>query len=204
MKVTVFSDYICPFCYIGIETLHRVQPEVPDFTLEWQGFQIHPEYPATGIPMAQRADQVGKERYAALWQKIETLAQEIDLAMQPPPLLTNSLLALEATEYAKDQGKREVFSAIIYQAYFQDEQNIGDIDVLLSLAERAELDTSALQTHLQERTYAPRLQAAQEEARTKGISGVPTFVIGPAQIVGAQSQEVLASMLTRAAERGLG
>ena len=206
MQVTVFSDYICPFCYIGMETLRRVQPEVPDFSLEWKGFQIHPEYPATGIPMTQRANQVGRERYTALWEQIGTPAKEINLDMEPPPLLTNSLLALEATEYAKDQGsdQRETFSTLVYRACFQEGQNIGDIDVLLSLAEQAGLDTDMLQTHLQERTYAPRLQAAPEEARGKGISGVPTFVIGPAQIVGAQSQEVLASMLTRAAERGLG
>ena len=96
MKITVFSDYICPFCYIGIETLRKVQPQVPPLTLEWKGFQIHPEYPAAGIPIEQRIAQYGQERYTVIWRNILTLAAGIGLEMHPPPVLTNSLMALEA------------------------------------------------------------------------------------------------------------
>jgi predicted DsbA family dithiol-disulfide isomerase len=64
MHITVFSDYICPFCYIGIETLRAVQAEVPPFTLEWKGFQIHPEYPATGLPMEHGSTTHGSPRMA--------------------------------------------------------------------------------------------------------------------------------------------
>ena len=137
MKIMVFSDYICPFCYIGIETLRKVQSQVPPFTLEWKGFQIHPEYPAAGIPMEQRIAQYGQGRYAAIWRNILALAEGIGLEMHPPAVLTNSLLALEATEYARDQGKEPAFSSAVYQAYFQNGQNIGDIDVILSQIGRA-------------------------------------------------------------------
>ncbi len=203
MKITVFSDYICPFCYIGIETLRKVQPEVPPFTLEWKGFQIHPEYPAAGIPIEQRIAQYGQGRYAAIWRNILSLAEGIGLEMNPPPVLTNSLIALEATEYARDQGKEKAFSSTVYQAYFQHGQNIGDIAVILSLAEQAGLDPAEVQDHLKAGTYSGRIQASQQEARTFGVSGVPTFIIGSAQIVGAQSPEVFVSMLKRVAERGL-
>jgi len=131
MKITVFSDYTCPFCYIGIETLRKVRSEVPPFNLEWKGFQIHPEYPATGIPIEQRITQYGQERYAAIWRNILSLAERVGLEMNPPPFLTNSLLALEATEYAKEKGKEEEFSRAVYRAYFQEGKNIGDLEVLL-------------------------------------------------------------------------
>jgi predicted DsbA family dithiol-disulfide isomerase len=203
MKITVFSDYICPFCYIGIETLRKVQPQVPPFTLEWKGFQIHPEYPATGIPAEQRIAQHGQQRYAAIWRNILSLAEGIGLQMNPPRVLTNSSLALEATEYAKEQGKEEVFSRAVYQAYFQQGQNIGDLDVVLSLAEQAGLNPYEIQDHLRAGTYSTHIQAAQQEAHRLGVSGVPTFIVGPAQIVGAQSPEVFVSMLKRVAERGL-
>jgi predicted DsbA family dithiol-disulfide isomerase len=203
MKITVFSDYICPFCFIGTETLRQVQPEAPPFTLEWKGFQIHPEYPAAGIPTEQRAAQFGKERYAALWQNIVSMAEGIGLAMKPPPVLTNSLMALEATEYAKDQGKAEEFSRTVYRAYFQDGQNIGDLNVILALAQEVGLDPVTVQEHLTAGTYAERLKAAHQEARSLGVSGVPTFIVGPAQIVGAQSPDVFVNMLKRVAERGL-
>src|SRR5258705_2252354 len=148
MKITVFSDYICPFCFIGTETLRKVQPQVPPFTLEWKAFQIHPEYPATGIPTEQRAAQFGKERYAAVWRNIISLAEGIELTMRPPTVLTNSLMALEATEYAKDQGKAEEFSCTVYRAYFQDGQNIGDLNVVLALAQEVGLDSAIVQEHL--------------------------------------------------------
>ena len=203
MRITVFSDYICPFCYIGIETLRKVQSQVPPFTLEWKGFQIHPEYPAAGIPIEQRIAQYGQGRYAAIWRNILALAEGIGLEMHPPSVLTNSLLALEATEYARDQGKEHVFSDAVYQAYFQSGQNIGDIDVILSLAEQTGLNPSEVQDHLKAGTYVARLQVAHEEARAFGVSGVPTFIAGSAQIIGAQSPEVFVSMLKRVAERGL-
>ena len=203
MKITVFSDYICPFCYIGTETLRRIQPEVPPFTLEWKGFQIHPEYPATGIPMERRVAQYGQERYAAIWRNILSLAESIELEMRPPQVLTNSLMALEATEYAKAQGKETAFSRAVYRAYFHDGENIGDPEVVLSLVEQTGLDPAEVQDHLKGGTYSARLEAFHQEARALGVSGVPTFVVGPAQIVGAQSPEVFVNMLKRVAERGL-
>jgi len=203
MEITVFSDYICPFCYIGVETLRRVQPEVPPFTLEWKGFQIHPEYPATGVPVEQRMAQFGRERYEAIWQNILSLAASIDLPMQRPSVLTNSLMALEVTEFAKEQEKEEAFSSGVYKAYFQEGRNIGDLEVILSIATEAGLDPGAVQAHLQQRTYAPHLEMARRAAHAHGVSGVPTFIVGPAQIVGAQAPDVFIKMLTRAAERGL-
>ena len=49
LKIVMFSDYICPFCYVGFETMRRLKREF-DFQLEWRGFQIHPDWPAEGIP----------------------------------------------------------------------------------------------------------------------------------------------------------
>ncbi len=203
MKITVFSDYICPFCYIGLETLRKVRSEVPPFTLEWKGFQIHPEYPATGVPMERRMAQYGKERYEALWRKIQALAADIDLDMRRPPLLTNSLPALEATEYAKEHGKDSEFWRAVYRAYFHEGKNIGDIDIVLTIATAVGLDGQKLREHLQAGTYLPRMRSFQQEAQTLGVSGVPTFIVGPAQIVGAQTPDVFVSVLRRVAERGL-
>jgi predicted DsbA family dithiol-disulfide isomerase len=203
MNITVFSDYICPFCFIGTETLKKVQPEVPPFTLAWKGFQIHPEYPAAGIPVEQRAAQFGKERYTAIWRNIIAMAEGIGLEMRQPSVLTNSLMALEATEYAKDEGKASEFSHAVYRAYFQDQQNIGDLEVVLDIARQVGLDPLLVQEHLQAGTYSERLKTAHQEARTLGVSGVPTFIVGPAQIVGAQSPDVFVHMLKRVAERGL-
>jgi predicted DsbA family dithiol-disulfide isomerase len=74
---------------------------------------------------------------------------------------------------------------------------------VLDIAQQIGLDPMFVQEHLQAGTYSERIKTAHEEARTLGVSGVPTFIIGPAQIVGAQSPDVFVNMLKRVAERGL-
>jgi predicted DsbA family dithiol-disulfide isomerase len=91
----------------------------------------------------------------------------------------------------------------MYQAYFQDGQNIGEVEVVLDVARQVGLDSAVVREHLQAGTYSERLKTAQQEAHALGVSGVPTFVVGPAQIVGAQSPDVFVNMLRRVAERGL-
>ena len=182
MKITVFSDYICPFCYIGVVTLKQIQPDVPPFTLEWKGFQIHPEYPAAGIPVEQRMAQIGRERYEMIWKNVSSLAETVGLTIRRPSVLTNSLMALETTEYAKEQGKGNLSHRQYTKPIFKKDENIGDLDVIRTLARENGLDSNAVATHLQERTYAPRLEAARQEARTRGVSGVPTFIIGPRRL----------------------
>jgi predicted DsbA family dithiol-disulfide isomerase len=123
--------------------------------------------------------------------------------MNAPPFLTNSLLALEVTEYAKEKGKEEEFSRAVYQAYFQEGKNIGDLGEILPLAQQAGLDSQEVQAHLKEGTYSARIESSHQEARSLGVSGVPTFVVGPAKIIGAQAPDVFVSMLKRVTERGL-
>ncbi len=52
LKITMFSDFICPFCFIGFETIRKLKSEF-GFELEWRGFQIHPEWPAEGMPASE-------------------------------------------------------------------------------------------------------------------------------------------------------
>ncbi|HEY2107741.1 MAG TPA: DsbA family protein, partial [Candidatus Binataceae bacterium] len=74
-KVVVFSDFICPFCYIGMHTLRRLQPEF-GFEVDWRGFQIHPEWPAEGVPAEHYYRAMGEQRRKGAWQMIESMAAE--------------------------------------------------------------------------------------------------------------------------------
>ena len=70
-KVAVFSDFVCPFCYIGLHTLNQLKSEF-DFEVQWRGFQIHPEWPSEGMPVEQYYRAMGEERRKAGWQMIES------------------------------------------------------------------------------------------------------------------------------------
>src|ERR1700731_1372609 len=103
-KLVMFSDFICPFCYIGFETVRKLKPEF-GLEIDWHGFQIHPEWPADGMPVSDYRRGMDPEARRALWTNIQTMAEMTGFTMKPPEVLANSRLALEAAEFAKEYGK---------------------------------------------------------------------------------------------------
>jgi predicted DsbA family dithiol-disulfide isomerase len=199
LKLVMFSDFICPFCYIGFEVVRKLKPEF-DLEIDWRGFQIHPEWPAEGMPASEyRSMDEGTRR--AVWQRIESLANEAGFSMKPPALLMNSRLALEAAEFAKEAGAGEAFEERVYQAYFQEGQNIGDRGMLGDLASGVGLSREELSHALETNRYSMRLKNIALSANQRGVSGVPTFFVGQFPMVGAQSETVMRQLLTRAVER---
>jgi len=199
LKLTMFSDFICPFCYIGFEVVRKLKPEF-DLELDWRGFQIHPEWPAEGMPAAAYRSMDADTR-RMLWQRIESLASAAGFAMKPPELLMNSRLSLEAAEFAKEAGAGEAFEERAYRAYFQEGRNIGDAGVLADLASEAGLARAELTHALESHCYSLKLKNTALAANQRGVSGVPTFFVGQFPMVGAQSEEVMRQLLTRAVER---
>lgn len=199
LKITLFSDFICPFCYIGFHTLQKMKREF-DLDVDWRGFQIHPDWPATGIPAEKVYGEQGSESRKAAWQRISAMATDIGLAMRPPSVLTNSYNALAACEYAIASGKGEEFEERVYRAYFHEGSNIGDIEVLKALASELGLDAA----QIAEAARSPKIQLKLKNnalvAHQHGVSGVPTFFIGNYPLVGAQSEDAMRKILTRATE----
>src|SRR6267154_1490057 len=141
LKIVMFSDYICPFCYIGFETVRRLKPEF-NFDLEWRGFQIHPDWPAEGLAADQSRVGGDSDSRRALWERISTMAETVGFSMRPPAVLTNSRAALAATEFARESGRDEALEERIYRAYFNDGENIGAAGVVARLAREVGLDAS--------------------------------------------------------------
>ncbi len=198
-KVIVFSDFVCPFCYIGLATLHKLKNEF-DLEVQWRGFQIHPEWPAEGMPTDQYYRTIGEQRRKAAWQMIEGLATEAGIAMRPPSVLANSALALQAQEFAIEHQRGDAFEERVFRAYFNDQANIGDLSVVRGLATDVGLDAAELDQALAEHRYATRLKNTALAANQHGISGVPTFIIGGYPMVGAQSADAMRQVLQRATQ----
>lgn len=196
LSLVMFSDFICPFCYIGFETVRRLQPEF-GFTIEWKGFQIHPEWPAAGIPSAEYRQGLDSETRRTMWARIADLGKAVGLEMRPPELLANSRLALEAAEFANERGKADVFEDRIFCAYFHDGLNIASHGILGELAAEVGLDRNELAIALESGRYRARLKANADSAHERGVDGVPTFFVGDYPLVGAQSELVMRQILQR-------
>ena len=106
-------------------------------------------------------------------------------------LLSNSRLALEASEYARDMGKHESFHETMFRCYFTDARDIGSIDVIKSVATSSGLDADDLANALKDGRYRSRLTEARKEGEKINLTGVPTFIInGKHKIVGTQPVDV--------------
>jgi predicted DsbA family dithiol-disulfide isomerase len=200
LKIVMFSDYICPFCYVGFETMRRLKPEF-DFDLEWRGFQIHPEWPAEGIPIDKALETVAPTSRVALWKRISAMAEAVGFSMKPPTVLTNSRAALAATEFARESGRDEALEERIYRAYFNEGVNIGDAETVARLAAEAGLDSGEVADAIKSPKYEMRLKNNSLAAHQRGVSGVPTFFFGEFPLVGAQSPNAVRTILKRATEK---
>jgi predicted DsbA family dithiol-disulfide isomerase len=200
LKVTMYSDFVCPFCYIGFEVMRRLKPEF-DLEIEWRGFQIHPEWPAEGIPIDKVRSATDMDARQAVWKRISAMAEAEGLPIAPPSVFTNSRAALAACEYAREQGKDEDFEARIYRAYFVDGANIGDPALIARLGGESGLDPAAVADAITSPRYDLKLKNNALAANQRQVSGVPTFFIGEFPLVGAQSTEVCRQILQRVSER---
>jgi predicted DsbA family dithiol-disulfide isomerase len=120
--------------------------------------------------------------------------------MRPPTMLTNSYNALAACEYAIASGKGDAFEERVYRAYFYDGSNIGDVDVLKTLASEVGLDPAGVAEAVGSPQIQLKLKNNTMVAHQHGVSGVPTFFIGNYPLVGAQSEDTMRKILTRATE----
>jgi predicted DsbA family dithiol-disulfide isomerase len=198
-KLQVFADFICPFCYIGSATVHKLQPEF-GFAIEPHGFQIHPEWPAEGLELAHHPRMMDPKARELIWKHIRELAEAAGLEMKPPEVLANSRLALQAAAFARDKGCGEKFDQRIYQAYFSEGLNIGLRAVLVDLATDVGLDRAEAEQALDSKDYAYHLEQDTKLARELGVTGVPAFFLGPYSFGGAQSEGLMREIFRRYGE----
>jgi predicted DsbA family dithiol-disulfide isomerase len=156
-------------------------------------FEIHPETPPEGEPLAVRLPDID---WDGMYENLRRAGSQYQIMFGAVTLLANSRLAMEASEFARDHGKYDLYSEKVFQAYFTEARDIGRKDVVMEVAAAAGLDVEALQEALLERRYAQRLRESYEEGQRYNITGVPAFIInGKYKIVGAQPLEVFRDAL---------
>jgi predicted DsbA family dithiol-disulfide isomerase len=126
-----------------------------------------------------------------MYDELRQRGKEFNIVFADRTLLSNSRLALEASEYARDKGKYERFHADMFLEYFTEARDIGSLEVILAIAARCDLDVDDMMIALQDGRYRPRLVEARKEGKKINLTGVPTFIINEKfKIVGAQPIQV--------------
>jgi predicted DsbA family dithiol-disulfide isomerase len=153
--------------------------------------EIHPETPAQGRPV----DELGypPEQWNAMMGELGAMAQFESIVIRPHTFTTNSHQALLLAEAAKEQG-RDVFYALhhrLFEAYFGDDLNIGDTDVLRQLAADTGVTPETVQRAWTDPQYPARLRRNLRAAQELEVTGTPTFFIGTRKLTGALSVDAL-------------
>lgn len=138
-----------------------------------------------------------------MYNPLRQRGQEFGIVFGNYELLSNTRLALEASEYARDRGRHPLFHEQMFRAYFTEARDIGDAEVIASIAADCGLDAGDLTRALAEKRYSHRLEEARQEGERISLTSIPTFIINDEhRIVGAQSVKVFQSLLGRLESKG--
>jgi predicted DsbA family dithiol-disulfide isomerase len=199
ITVDVWSDLVCPWCYIGKHRLRRALEEEPPDSVEvrWHAFQLQPDIPVEGVEAETYFNGKfgGPQRVAQMHGHVSEIAAAdgLDFHFERQKRAPNTLLAHRATKIAPDPA-----AAIetLFRAHFTDGEDIGQRDTIVRLL--PDLDANALDRGDAADLVAEDLRLAQEI----GIQGVPFFVAGMRVAVsGAQEPDILRQLLAEARQR---
>ena len=206
IKLDILSDPICPWCYIGKANLDRALAKHPDhpFEIEWHPFQLNPDMPKEGMDRRAylEAKFGGKDGAVSVYSRIAEAAQTAGLnvdfsAIQTTP---NTINAHRLIHWAGLEGRQTAVVSRLFKAYFEEGRDIGDRDVLLEIADGVGLDRSMIARLLDSDADAKDIQARDAHARDRGVTGVPTFVVGNRHVVpGAQPPELWSQVINELA-----
>jgi predicted DsbA family dithiol-disulfide isomerase len=189
LNIKVYSDYVCPFCFLAKKPLEDAAQN-KDVAIEWMPFELRPEPNETLRPEGEYLQTVWKQ---SVYPMAERMGIKIVLPKVSPQPYTH--LAFEGYQYAKEKGKADEYNDRMFRAFFQEEKDIGNIDVLTELAGEIGLDEKEYRNALETRKYKEVHEKALEHAYQEGITAVPTFVIGDTKVIGLRSKETLEQII---------
>jgi len=185
----LFSDYVCPWCYLGDNRVKKLA-QAFDIEVRRVHFPLHPETPAEGRTL-EELFRCGPEEVAAKNRNMQGLMAAEELPYGPRSHTYNSRLAQEVGTWAETQPGGSAIHDKFFEAYFVDNRNIGDVDVIVDIVRAAGLNEGEARTVIEERRYKDAVDADWAKSGQYGVTGVPTFVAGGHGLVGAQPYETL-------------
>lgn len=192
VRLDIFSDPVCPWCCIGKARLDRALEARPDhpFRIEWHPFQLNPDMPAGGMDRhAYLEAKFGKGRVAALDAQVAEVAKAAGVEMHPERAtrIPNTLDAHRVIHWAGLEGRQTPVVAALFRAYWNAGRDIGDAAVLAEVAGEAGMDPALVARLLASDADRDDIAARDADARAKGVTAVPTFLIDRRYVVqGAQ------------------
>ncbi|MBS4210306.1 DsbA family oxidoreductase [Bacillus sp. FJAT-50079] len=207
MKIEIWSDFVCPFCYIGKRRLEAALEQFPhrdEVQLEFKSFELDPDAPLKSTQSIHEmlAAKYGmtiekaKEMNAGVGEQAASVGLTFNFDNMKP---TNTFDAHRLAHYAKKHGKANKITENLLHAYFTDGKDVSDKETLVALAEGVGLEADAVLAVLNdEQAYADDVRDDEKTASQIGVRGVPFFVLnGKYAVSGAQASETFLGALEK-------
>jgi predicted DsbA family dithiol-disulfide isomerase len=191
LTAKVWSDYICPWCYLGRDRTALIESLGVRVTL--LPYELHPELPAAGRAVKPNG------RLAAVHADIARQCAEVGLAFEPPTHIPNSRRALETAEVVR-QLHPDAFEALdraLFEAHFVHGLDIGDVDVLDGLVTAAGAPAPAVRAATDQGAGHAAVAASMDDAHNHGVAGTPAWLFGDLVLPGAQPRALFERVVTR-------
>ena len=192
MTIKIWSDYACPFCYIGEKRLEKALADVKaDIKIEFKSFELDPT--ASEKVVSSTTERFAK-KYGMTEDDAAARIEQISMMGRREGIdfkYTNTFDALRLTKFAQERGHDEIITKL-FDAYFTKNLELADHKVLKKIAVECGLDENEVNDFLKGDKYADEVRKDEYEAARLGIHGVPYFVINDKYALsGAQPAEVL-------------
>ena len=209
IKIDIWSDIACPWCYIGKRHLEggiaALGDDAPAVEIEYHSFELAPDTPidfeGSEVDFLAGHKHLPAEQVHQMLERVTGIAAAAGLDYDFDALRhTKTLQAHELLHFAKEHGRQLELSERLFRAYFSEGRHLGRVDELVSLAAEVGLDADAAREALESGRYGAAVQADIAQAGAYGINGVPFFVFeGKYGVSGAQPEEVFSQVLTQVA-----
>ncbi|GEO08384.1 DsbA family oxidoreductase [Segetibacter aerophilus] len=206
MKVEIWSDVVCPFCYIGKRKFEKALEGFDakeQVEIVWRSFQLDPEMEP--VPGQSVHEYLGKRKGVTAKEgkqmndSMAAMAKEVGLEYNfDQAVITNTLDAHRLLHFAKTKGVQNEMKERLFKAYYTEGENIGDLKALVRLGEDVGLNPNDVREVLKSGAYAVDVRHDQYEANQVGARGVPFFVFNNRYAVsGAQPSHVFSQVLDK-------
>jgi len=209
MKVEIWSDIACPWCYVGKRRFERALAQFEhagDVEVVWRSFELDPNAPRTH---AESQDALLAKKYGMPLEKARAMNERMTGEARKEGLdfrfdrvkVGNTFDAHRLVHLAAESGRADAMKERLMRAYFTEGEAVGDRETLVRLGIEVGLDEAGVRKVVSGDAYANDVRADEERARSFGISGVPFFAIDEKYgVSGAQPSEVLLGALRQAYE----
>ncbi|KAA3614121.1 MAG: hypothetical protein D8M58_18170 [Calditrichaeota bacterium] len=178
LTIRLFSDVICPFCYIAEQTVMKQLAIKKSVSFLWLGMELHPETSIGGV-------LINDARYSDFRHYVQKFAADFGMdRLKIPDFVYNTHKLLLVAEYAREQDKLEEFRNLAYKAYWQENVNIEDDLILSQIVTACGMDGSSATSAFENLNYKLRLEKRRYNALQLGIKTLPGFMWGKKAIIG--------------------